>query len=174
MTPYIRFTIGGMLLVALCATGCRKPVAGNANPAGGQTQPGVAQPNPAGNPLQVGVGQAPAQGDIRRGAERQIDQNLLTQIGKYYIQFNLENNRSPSSVEELLATMKDAPGNFRQALQDGWIVLVPNAPTTSNTVILYEKNVYQKNNNRLAAFGDGHVVLMPEPEFQAALKSGGQ
>jgi hypothetical protein len=174
MIPYIRIPAAGLLLVALCLTGCRKPAGGNANPGGGQNQPAAPQPNPAGNPLQVGVGQAPAQGDIRRGAERQIDQNLLTQIGMYYIQFNLENNRSPSSVEELLATMKDAPGKFRQALQDGWIVMVPGAPTTSNTVILYEKNVYQKNNNRLAAFGDGHVVLMQEPDFQAALKSGGQ
>jgi hypothetical protein len=174
MTVYLRFTALVLLPVALCVTGCRRPAAGNANPPGGQNQPAPAEPNRAGNPLQVGPGHAPAQGDIRRGGERMIDQNLLTEIGKYYIQFNLENNRSPSSVEELLATMKDAPGKFRQALQDGWIVMVPKAPTTSNTVILYEKNVYEKNNNRLAAFGDGHVVLMQEPDFQAALKAGGQ
>jgi hypothetical protein len=160
------------MLLAFTASGCRKKNDTTTTATGTPPAPAPA-PQPGGNPLTAGIGQAPAQGDIRRGVERQVDQNLLTETAKYYIQFNLENNRSPANVDELVNYMRDAPGKFTQALKDGWIVMVPGARTSSGTVILYEKNVYQKWNNRLAAFGDGHVKLMPEAEFQTALKSGG-
>lgn len=166
-----------VILLAAASSGCRKKsdTASKASSTPGPTPAPAAVPaGGGGNPITSDIGRAPAQGDIRRGAERQVDQNLLSETAKFYIQFNLENNHSPATVDELVRYMTGAPAKFTQALKDGWIVMVPNAKTSSNTVILYEKHVYQKANNRLAAFGDGHVQLMSEPEFQVALKAGGQ
>jgi hypothetical protein len=166
-----------LLAILLAAvSGCRKKSdtsSTSSSTPGPTPAPAPVSAEGGGNPITSGIGRAPAQGDIRRGAERQVDQNLLSETAKFYIQFNLENNHSPANVDELVNYMRGAPGKFTQALKDGWIVMVPNARTSSNTVILYEKHVYQKANNRLAAFGDGHVQLMAEPEFQAALKAGG-
>jgi hypothetical protein len=130
-----------------------------------------------GNPLganAVGPGTSPAQSHIRRGAERMVDQNLLDQIALVCFQYGLENNgRCPASKEELIGLLKGFPGKYIQALQEDWIVFVPKARTDSNMIILYEKHVFQASNNRLVAYGDRHVKLLSEPEFQEAKKAQG-
>jgi hypothetical protein len=152
--------------ILLALGGCKKKPRGDSPPSDpdGDT----------GNPITRNIGKTPARNDIQRGAERQVNQAALEQIAKVYIQFELENNRSPATVDELLGAMRGFPAQHIDMLKDGWLVMVPNARPTASTVILYEKNVYQKWNQRLAAFGDGHVAMMQEPDFQAALRASGQ
>jgi hypothetical protein len=162
-----RTTLLLAILLVAGVSGCRKKGATTDSPpsnSGGGT----------GNPITDGIGKTPARNDIQRGAEKQVDQSVLVEMAKVYIQFNTENNRSPADVNEFLAYMQGFPAQYINMLKDGWIVMVPNARLTGSTVILYEKNVYQKWNNRVAAFGDGHVATLNEPDFQAALKAGGQ
>ncbi len=158
-----------LLLAVLCASGVSGCGKKNAK-SGSDSDEGT------GNPItNQHIGATPADNDVLRGAQRQIVQNALEEIATVYIQLNLDNNRSPADKDELLANIKTFPFDWQKALKDGSIVMVvPKARLTANTVILYEKNEYKKWNNRVAAFGDGHVKLMPESDFQAALKAGGQ
>jgi hypothetical protein len=154
-----------LVLVLTAANGCKKKSKGDSDPDGD-----------SGNPITRNIGnpKQPATNDIQRGAEKQVDQNALREIAKVYIQFELENNRTPATVDELLGAMRGFPAQHINMLKDGWLVMVPNARLTPNTIILYEKNVYQKWNNRVVAFGDGHVATMSDPDFQAALNGRGQ
>src|SRR5579872_6628788 len=91
-----------LVAVLLAAGGCGK-----------KTKKGDA-PTPdsdgdSGNPITRNIGKQPAVNDIQRGAEKQVDQAALEQIAKVYIQFELENNRSPANVDELLGAMRGFP-----------------------------------------------------------------
>jgi hypothetical protein len=133
---------------------------------------------PARNPLNVQPGGPPAQGVIRRGAQRQVNQQLLRNIGQYHVLFRTERGRDPKDLQEFLAYLNSDPNarsaNVPQALESGWVVMVFTPNISSNQVLAYEKEAFQQFQNRLVLFGDGNSVkLMAEPEFQAALKSGG-
>jgi hypothetical protein len=174
MTPYVRFTAGVLLLVALCATGCRKPAGGNANPGGGQNQPGGEQPKQAGNPPQPGGGgggpapQNPAGMDIKRTIDKSGAMNELHQIALFYQQFNTEMGRSPAKLEEFTDYIKrDAPRATKN-LQDGAYVLVLNARLGSNSVLAYEKEP-DRNGIQYVALGDGSVQKMTPDQLKAAL-----
>ena len=56
-----------------------------------------------GNPLRPDPGGAPAQGVVQRGAQRQVNQQLLRTIGQYYALYRTENCHSPRNMEEFLA-----------------------------------------------------------------------
>jgi hypothetical protein len=143
------------LLLALAVTGCKKKIA--EEPEGGKNP---LMPNPAGG--------APAQGVVQRGAQRQVNQNLMRNMGLFYNQYRAENGRPPRNLEEFKAYVKSDPNarNEAQALEAGWLVLV----FPPNQVLAYEKEPFQTFNNRLVLFADGSVKLMEEAEFQAALK----
>jgi hypothetical protein len=131
---------------------------------------------PTGNPLKPKPGGAPAQNVVQRGAQRQVNQQLLRNIGQYYVLYRTENGRSPRSLEEFLTYLKSDPNartaNVPQALESGWVVMVFNHEPFSNQVLAYEKEAFQKFQNRLVLFGDGNSVkLMSESDFQAALKA---
>lgn len=138
----------------------------------------VAAPeSPAANPLKPQPGGAPAQGVVRRGAQRQVNQQLLRNIGQYYVLYRTENGRAPRSLQEFLTYLKSDPNartaKVPQALESGWVVMVFSPEPSANQVLAYEKEAFQQFQNRLVLFGDGNSVkLMTEPEFQAALKAG--
>ncbi len=131
---------------------------------------------PARNPLNVQPGGPPAQGVIRRGAQRQVNQQLLRSIGQYYVLFRTERGRDPKDLQEFLAYLNSDPNarsaNVPQALESGWVVMVFTPNISSNQVLAYEKEAFQQFQNRLVLFGDGNSVkLLTEPDFQAALKA---
>ena len=129
------------------------------------------------NPLRPKPGGAPAQGIVQRGAQRQVNQQLLRNIGQYYTLFRTENGRVPRNLEEFLAYVKGDPNaraaNVPQALESGWVVMVFTPEPAANEVLAYEKEAFQTFQNRLVLFGDGNAVkLMTEPEFKAVFKGG--
>lgn len=151
------------LLLLLPLTGCAKKKAA--------TSEAVAE-----NPLRPSPGGAPAQGVVRRGAQRQVNQQLLRSIGQYHALYRTENGRAPRDMQEFLTYVKNDPNartaNVPQALESGWVVMVFTPEPSANAVLAYEKEAFQTFQNRLVLLGDGNSVrLMTEPEFQAALKT---
>jgi hypothetical protein len=130
---------------------------------------------PAQNPLKPQPGGAPAQGVVRRGAQRQVNQQLLRDIGQYYMLFRTERGRDPQNLEEFLTYLKSDPNartaKVPDALESGWVVMNFTPNISGDQVLAYEKEAFQQFQNRLVLFGDGSVKLMVEPEFQAALKA---
>jgi hypothetical protein len=117
-------------------------------------------------------GGAPAQGVVRRGAQRQVNQNVLENLGKYYELYRTENGRPPRTVQELRAYLQTDP-NARflvEAIDKDWIVFRLDPPPNSNQVMAYEKEEFAEFHNRLVLFGGGAVQLMTDAEFQKALK----
>ena len=106
--------------------------------------------------------------DVRRGMDRQKAQGYLTQIGLFYIAYNTEFGRSPKTLEEFENYIKRDAHNEVKALEDGLLTLKLNAPLSSNVVLGYETEPYR--GMRLVLSGDGHVKMMNDQEFQAALK----
>ena len=104
-----------------------------------------------------------------RGTQRQVAQNDLVQLALFYKQYDTEYGQGPK-VEELKAYIqRDAP-KIVQGIQAGRYVVVPGVTQGSGKVVAYEKDA-DLNGNRLVAMEDGSVHLMPEAEFQAALKN---
>lgn len=132
-------------------------------------------PETTGNPLNVQPGGAPAQGVVRRGGERQQNQQLLRNIGQYYALYRTENGRAPQNLQEFLTYLKSDPNargaKVPQVLEGGTFVMVFTPEPTSNRVLAYEKEAFQQFQNRLVLFGDGSVKLLVERDFQAALKA---
>jgi hypothetical protein len=130
---------------------------------------------PVQNPLKPQPGGAPAQGVVRRGAQRQVNQQLLRDISQYYMLFRTERGRDPQNLDEFLTYVKSDPNartaKVPDALESGWVVMVFTPNISGNQVLAYEKEAFQQFQNRLVLFGDGSVKLMVEPEFQAALKA---
>jgi hypothetical protein len=146
-----------MLLMALAVPGCRKK----------STAPEPAEA-PGPNPLTPVAGQ-PAQSDVRRGAEIQVNRNDLRQIALSYANYEIENNRPPAKLEDFVAYLRsdrNFPAKMIEPLEKGYIVLVPNVKPTSNQVVAYEKHVFERHNNRLVAYGDGRVEMMNDNDFQ--------
>lgn len=157
------------LIMVPASAGCAKKKHKTAT-----VQTTAATPAATGNPLNVQPGGAPAQGVLRRGAQRQVNQQLLRNIGQYYVLYRTENGRSPRNLQEFLTYLKSDPNargaKMPQALESGWVVMVFSPEPSSNQVLAYEKEAFQQFQNRLVLFGDGSVKLMTEPEFRAALK----
>src|SRR6185437_1210091 len=154
-----------VLLVALALAGCAKK------------KKVATESESAGNPLDAkNLGGAPAQGVVRRGAQRKVNQQMLRSIGQYYALFQTENGRVPRDLPEFLAYVKSDPNaraaKVPQTLESGWVVMVFSPAPSGEKVLAYEKEAFQMFQNRLVLFGDGNSVkLMTEPEFQAALKA---
>jgi hypothetical protein len=159
-----RFWVVGLaLILALALTGCKKHK---------DTAPEPTEPQ--GNPLKPDpAGGAPAASDVQRGAQLRVIENLMRNIGQYYILYSNENNRPPKTLEEFKAYLRSDPNarNEAQALDKGWLVLRLDPPPNANQVLAYEKEPYQKWNNRVVLLGGGAVQLMTDAEFQAALKA---
>jgi hypothetical protein len=105
---------------------------------------------------------------VVRGKERLVAQNELRELAQLYQIFHTNLGGSRPDLEAFKAGLKDTPKLY-QAVADGQYVLRPVASLSSNLVFAYEKDV-DLNGNRLVAMADATVKLMPEPEFQAALK----
>jgi hypothetical protein len=149
------------LIIALLLTGCPKKKAAPAPP-----------PESGENPIKPVPSGGPAQGVVRRGAQRQVNQNLLRNIGQYYALFRTERGQPPMNQEEFKAYVKGDPNarNEAQALESGWVVMVFTPSPSANPVLAYEKEPFEQFNNRLVLFADGSVKLLTEPEFRTSLK----
>lgn len=124
------------------------------------------------NPLKPNLSGGAAQGAVQRGVQRQVNQNIMKNLGTCFTFFRTERNRPPRNLEEFKTYVKSDPDYRREAeaLENGWVVMVFPGNPTSSTVVGYEKEVFKLHNNRLVVFGDGHVEMMVDPEFQEALK----
>jgi hypothetical protein len=136
----------------------------------------AAEPEVTQNPLTPTPGGAPAQGVLRRGVERSVNQVLLHSIGQLYVSYRTETGRAPQNLQEFLTYLNGDPntrgGKEVKILESGAVVMVFSPQHSSNTVLAYEKEAFQQFQNRLVLFGDGSSVkMMTEPEFQAALKT---
>jgi hypothetical protein len=155
-------TVGLVLVLALAVTGCPKK---KKDPPPEEPQGNPLRPDPAGG--------APANNDAQRGGQRLVNQNLMQGIGRYYQLCRDEKGKPPQTLEELKAYIQSDPDGrlVAQALDKGWVVLVLDPPPSANQVLAYEKDVYQKWNNRLVLFGDCNSVrMMEDAEFQKVLK----
>ena len=123
------------------------------------------------NPLKPNPAGGPAQGVVRRGAQRQVNQQLLRDVGQYYELFRTEHGRPPKDLAEFQAYVKSDPNarNVAKTLEDGWVVM-NLTPNPGSKVLAYEKEPFEKFNNRLVLFQGGAVQLMNEADFQAALR----
>ncbi|HKI34100.1 MAG TPA: hypothetical protein VKA46_19765 [Gemmataceae bacterium] len=149
-----------VLVVTLGACGCKNKNKDTA-------------PETGGNPLRLDqAGGAPAQGVVRRGAQRQEIQGILENLAKYYELYRGENGRPPKSLQEFRAYLASDPNARKlvEAVDKGWLVWVFDPPPNTNQVLAYEKEEFEQFHNRLVLFGGGAVKLMTDAEFQAALK----
>jgi hypothetical protein len=158
--------LGAGLIVALALTvaGCHRK------------KPDAPPPpeEPKGNPLKPDpAGGGGARNDVQRGAQRMVNQNLMRNMGQFFVAYKSDHeDRPPRTAAEFKAYLQADPNasNEAAALDKGWVELVLDPPPTGHQVLAYEKDVYQKWNNRLVLFADGSVEMMLDPDFQKALK----
>ncbi len=160
--PQRFFALGIVLVLVLTLTGCSKKKKDTA-------------PEPQGNPLRIDpAGGAPAQGVVRRGGQRQVNQALLRNFGQFYQAYKTDdpNGRPPRTVQEFRNYLVRDPNtrNMVAAIDKGWVVFLLDPPPSANQVLAYEKEAFAQFNNRIVLLGDGSVKLMVDSEFQAALK----
>jgi hypothetical protein len=152
------------LMLAPSSIGCAK----KKKPAAEATE------EPAGSVLKPEAGGRTAQSFVGRGAQRQVNQQLLRNIGQYYVLYRTEKGRDPQNLQEFMDYLKsdrEARGaKMPEALEKGGIVMVFNTDSSESQVLAYEKEAFEAFQNRLVLFRGGAVKLMTEPEFQAALK----
>ena len=121
--PTCKFVLGSLLILTLALTsaGCRRKAADADAP-------------PERNPLMPVPGQAPAQSDVRRGGERQLNQSSMRQILLFYTQYCDTNGSPPKTLEEFLNYIKTDGRTEYQLLQAGTVVLVLNVRPSSSQV----------------------------------------
>lgn len=111
-------------------------------------------------------------GGIPRGMDIQEVKNVLKQLGLAYQNYTLTNNKPPHN-REALRPLYENSATIDAALTDGWLVFIWNASPqqmtqgTSNTLLAYERDADNKG-LRVVLYGDGHVDVLNEAEFQAA------
>jgi hypothetical protein len=132
-------------------------------------------PAPQGNPLKPdAAGGAPAQGAVRRGAQRVVNQELLRDFGQYYAAYKTDdqNGQPPRTVDQFRNYLAHDPNarNLVTAIDKGWVEWRLDPPPAGSQVLAYEKDEFQLWHNRLVLFGDGSVKMMVNDEFQQALK----
>jgi hypothetical protein len=152
--------VGLIVALALTLTGCPKKKKDDA-------------PEPQGNPLRPDpAGGAPAQGAVKRGAQRVVNQSLLEQFGIYYAAYQTDNGRPPRTLAEFRDYLARDPNARNQvaAIDKDWIVWRLDPAPNANQVLAYEKDEFNLWHNRLVLLGGGAVQMMTTDEFQAALK----
>jgi hypothetical protein len=125
------------------------------------------------NPIKPNLSGGAAQGAVRAGAQRQVNQNILQSIGQYYNLYRTENGRPPKNLTEFKQYVVSDPNarNVAQALDKDWLVMVFPANPTSNSVIAYEKEEVQIQHNHLVLLAGGSVQRMSASELEQALRS---
>jgi hypothetical protein len=154
------------LLVALIVAplGCKKKVGW-----GGHDEEEVQK-----NPLKPVAGDNMAQSDVLRGTQKRLVEGMMRQIGIFFNIYVSDMGRPPATVEEFKEYIKRDGRNEYTAIDKGQIIFVPNVRPGSRTVLAYEKDKYEKWNNRVVLFVNGDVQTLEEAEFQEALKVKGQ
>ena len=124
------------------------------------------------NPLKPRADDPMAKNDIQRGTQKRLVENMMHQMGLAYTMYVGENNnRGPTTVDVFKNYIKKDYRNEHLALESGTIVFIPNVnPGSGSKLIAYEKDKYEKWNNRVVLFSDGHVETLEEEAFRAALK----
>jgi hypothetical protein len=106
---------------------------------------------------------------VMRGKQITNVKGLMINIGKFYIQYNTENNRSPAKLEDFLNYMRRDYPEAARALEDGVLTLKMNSPLSSNVVLGYETEPYSVDGTRVVLMGDGSISTMSPEDFQSAL-----
>jgi hypothetical protein len=133
-------------------------------------------PAPAGNPLNVDrAGGAPAQGAVRRGAQRVVNQELLRDFGQYYAAYKTDdqNGQPPRTVDQFRNYLARDPNarNLVTAIDKGWVEWRLDPPPAGSQVLAYEKDEFQLWHNRLVLFGDGSVAMKTTAQLEDLLKA---
>lgn len=154
-----------LMIAVLQLSGCRKR---NAAPKEDDAADGGRNPIAA-----AAAGGAPAQSHVLRGAQKRVNENDLGQLAVYYTEYQSLNGRPPKSADEFKAYVKSDLNarHLTQVLDEGNIVVVPNAQLSSTSIIAHEKQAFALRNNRVVAFGDGHVETMQDEDFQRIIKA---
>jgi hypothetical protein len=127
------------------------------------------QPKPSSSGGSSGGGN-PASMAVMRGKQITNVKGLMYNLGKFYQQYTLENNRAPTKLEEFTSYIQRDSRPLVQALQDGEITLTLSSQLNSNVVLAYETKPYV-DGTRVVLMGDGSVSTMSTQDFQAALNS---
>ena len=109
-------------------------------------------------------------GHIKRGMEKPKVQNVLQELGQFYLLYNTENGRSPASWAELKAYMQKDSAKLVQIIEEGRYEIIWGARPGSGVVVAYEKDPDLRG-NQVAVMGDGHVESMSAAKLQAALQN---
>ena len=117
--------------------------------------------------------------DEAKGAPRSVDlktlQNMFKQVGLAYHNYLEANNQPPAKAKDLLPFLENAP-DTEKLLTDSSIVFIYNVGLkhmkegSSKTILAYEKAADEKG-LRVVLFGDGHVAVLPDTDFQATAKA---
>src|SRR5438552_860372 len=99
------------------------------------------------NPLRAPTG-AMAQNDVTRGAQKQIHQNSMDQIKLFYTMFCDDRHHPTATQKKFLKNIARDAHPEHHHLKENHVVLVNNVQPTSQTIIAYEKEPYQKWMNR--------------------------
>jgi hypothetical protein len=157
-----RLTVACLLAALLVLPlGCKKKVGW-----GGHDEEEVQK-----NPLKPVAGDNMAQSDVLRGTQKRLVEGMMKQIGLFFNTYVTEMGRPPATVEEFKEYIKRDGRNEYTAIDKGQIIFVPNVPASSKRILAYEKDKYEKWNNRVVLFGDGRVETMEDTAFQTALKA---
>lgn len=106
---------------------------------------------------------------VLRGKEKIKATNDLVQIAKLYLQYHLENNKAPASIEEFAAYVGPDGSHLIPPIKQGKWVVVWNVQPSGRTVVAYEKDP-DFNGNHVVSFGDGSFKTLSTRDLQAALK----
>ncbi len=156
--------VTGLALLAALLPGCRTR--------GTKTTAPAAAPPAAAPAAGAGTAAAPANPagmDLRRKIDEAVVYNQLRQIALFYSSYNKDMGRPPATQQDLAEYLKRDAAKEYNSLQQGLLVVVPNARPASGVVVAYEREP-DRAGNQFVAFGDGAVQKMTAPQLQAALQ----
>lgn len=142
---------------------------------GCQTKESAKEPakeeGPRGNPVLPARGQQMSSGGAvqgtRQAARRAVDLNDFHNFSLAYFQYKTENNRPPSSLEDLKGSL-DA--KTVAAFQEGLCVAIWNIRDfSSEAVVAYVKDP-DSYGRHVVATADGKARLMEKQEFESAIR----
>lgn len=104
---------------------------------------------------------------VRRGAERQVNQNELRQLALFFNQMK-QQATGPVTKEDLKAYIeRDAPKMWK-LINEGVIIVNYNAELNSTSLLAYEQKA-DLNGNHLTVMGDASTKLTPSAQLQQML-----
>ncbi len=122
------------------------------------------------NPLKPRPEDTMPQSDVRRGTQKRLVESMMHNIGQLYSTYLTDFNQPPATLQDFMNYIKRDATNEYRAIEAGTIIFLPKVQPGSHNVLAYEKDKYEKWNNRVVVFADGHVETMDDNEFQKLTK----